>query len=94
MEVIKMKNQEINITEVKTDGVVIEEKMTYEKNVGQLKDEIRDLEYRKQSILHSMLQMKKEYKSFEERQNRLNEIIAEIEAEERPQTIDDIFENL
>ena len=94
MEVTKMKNQEINVTEIKTDGVVIEEKMIYKKNVGQLKDEIRDLEYRKQSILHSMLQMKKEYQSYDDRQNRLNEIIAEIEAEEKPQTVDDIFADL
>lgn len=89
-----MKNQEINVTEVKADGVVIEEKTTYEKNVGQLKDEIRDLEYRKESTLNSMLRLKTEYKTFEDRQKRLEEIIAEIEAEEKPQTVDDIFGDL
>lgn len=90
-----MEKQEIKVTELKENGAVIEEKMTYEKNLDQLKNEVRDLEYRKQSLYEQMLQMRKTYKSFEEKQRALKDVIAKLEPKkEAPGTVDDIFENL
>lgn len=90
-----METQEIKVTELKENGAVIEERMTYEKSLDQLKNEVRDLEYRKQSLYEQMLQMRKTYKSFEEKQKALKDVIAKLEPKnEAPGTVDDIFENL
>lgn len=90
-----MEKQEIKVTELKENAAVIEERMTYEKSLDQLKNEVRDLEYRKQSLYEQMLQMRKTYKSFEEKQKALKDVIAKLEPKnEAPGTVDDIFENL
>ena len=90
-----MEKQEIKITELKENGAVIEETMTYEKNIDQLKNEVRDLEYRKKSLYDQMLAMRKTYKGYEEKQKALKDVIAKLEPKtETPGTIDDIFENL
>ena len=90
-----MEKQEIKITELKENGAVIEETMTYEKNIDQLKNEVRDLEYRKQSLYEQMLQMRKTYKGYEEKQKALKDVIAKLEPRtDAPGTVDDIFENL
>lgn len=44
-----METQEIKVTELKENGAVIEERMTYEKSLDQLKNEVRDLEL---SLIH------------------------------------------
>ncbi|WP_308533296.1 hypothetical protein [uncultured Peptoniphilus sp.] len=90
-----METQEIKVTELKENGAVIEERMTYEKSLDQLKNEVRDLEYRKQSLYEQMLQMRKTYKSFEEKQKALKDVIAKLEPKnDAPGTVDDIFESL
>lgn len=90
-----MEKQEIKVTELKENGAVIEETMTYEKNIDQLKNEVRDLEYRKQSLYEQMLQMRKTYKGYEEKQKALKDVIAKLEPKNSaPGTVDDIFENL
>ena len=90
-----METQEIKVTELKENGAVIEERMTYEKNLDQLKNEVRDLEYRKQSLYEQMLQMRKTYKGYEEKQKALKDVIAKLEPRtDVPGTVDDIFENL
>ena len=90
-----METQEIKVTELKENGAVIEEKMTYEKSLDQLKNEVRNLEYRKQSLYEQMLQMRKTYKSFEEKQKALKDVIAKLEPKtETPGTVDDILESL
>lgn len=90
-----MEKQEIKITELKENGAVIEETMTYEKNLDQLKNEVRDLEYRKQSLYEQMIAMRKTYKSYEEKQKALKDVIAKLEPKnDAPGTVDDIFENL
>ena len=90
-----MEKQEIKITELKENGAVIEETMTYEKNIDQLKNEVRDLEYRKQSIYEQMVAMRKMYRGYEEKQKTLKDVIARLEPKnDAPGTVDDIFENL
>lgn len=90
-----METQKIKVTELKENGAVIEERMTYEKNLDQLKNEVRDLEYRKQSLYEQMLQMRKTYKGYEEKQKALKDVIAKLEPRtDVPGTVDDIFENL
>lgn len=90
-----MEKQEIKVTELKENGAVIEETMTYEKNIDQLKNEVRDLEYRKKSLYEQMLQMRKTYKGYEEKQKALKDVIAKLEPKaDAPGTVDDIFENL
>lgn len=90
-----MEKQEIKITEIKENAAVIEEKMVYEKNLEQLKNEVRDLEYRKKSLYDQMLDMRKIYKSYEEKQKTLKDVIAKLEPkEEVPGTVDDIVNNL
>lgn len=90
-----MEKQEIKITELKENGAVIEEKMTYEKNLDQLKNEVRDLEYRKKSLYDQMLEIRKMYKGYEEKQKALKDVIAKLEPKtDAPGTVDDIFENL
>lgn len=59
-----MEKQEIKVTELKENGAVIEEKIVYEKSVDQLKNEVRDLEYRKKSLYDQMIAMRKTYKSY------------------------------
>lgn len=90
-----MEKQEIKVTELKENGAVIEETMTYEKSVDQLKNEVRDLEYRKQSLYEQMVAMRKTYKGYEEKQKALKDVIAKLEPKtDAPGTVDDIFENL
>ena len=90
-----MEKQEIKITELKENGAVIEETTTYEKNIDQLKNEVRDLEYRKQSLYEQMIAMRKTYKAYEEKQKALKDVIAKLEPKsDAPGTVDDIFENL
>ena len=90
-----MEKQEIKVTELKENGAVIEETMIYEKNIDQLKNEVRDLEYRKQSLYEQMLQMRKTYKGYEEKQKALKDVIAKLEPKnDAPGSVDDIFENL
>lgn len=90
-----MEKQEIKITELKENGAVIEETMTYEKNIDQLKNEVRDLEYRKQSLYEQMIVMRKTYKSYEEKQKALKDVIAKLEPKtDASGTVDDIFESL
>lgn len=90
-----MEKQEITVTELKENGAVIEETMTYEKSIDQLKNEVRDLEYRKKSLYDQMIAMRKTYKSYEEKQKALKDVIAKLEpVNAAPGTVDDIFENL
>lgn len=90
-----MEKQEIKVTELKENGAVIEEKIVYEKSVDQLKNEVRDLEYRKQSLYEQMMAMRKMYKGYEEKQKALKDVIAKLEPKtETPGNVDDIFENL
>lgn len=90
-----MEKQEIKVTELKENAAVIEERMTYEKSLDQLKNEVRDLEYRKQSLYEQMLQMRKTYKSFEEKQKALKDVIVKLEPKsDAPGTVDDILESL
>lgn len=90
-----MEKQEITVTELKENGAVIEEKIVYEKSVDQLKNEVRDLEYRKKSLYDQMIAMRKTYKSYEEKQKALKDVIAKLEPKtDAPGTVDDIFENL
>ncbi len=90
-----MEKQEIKVTELKENGAVIEETMTYEKSVDQLKNEVRDLEYRKQSLYEQMVAMRKTYKGYEEKQKALKDVIAKLEPKtDAPGTVDDIFEKL
>ena len=90
-----MEKQEIKVTELKENGAVIEETMTYEKSVDQLKNEVRDLEYRKQSLYEQMVAMRKMYKGDEEKQKTLKDVIAKLEPKNDAQgTVDDIFANL
>lgn len=90
-----MEKQEIKVTELKENGAVIEEKIVYEKNVDQLKNEVRDLEYRKKSLYDQMIAMRKTYKSYEEKQKALKDVIAKLEPKtDALGTVDDIFENL
>lgn len=90
-----METQEIKVTELKENGAVIEERMTYEKSLLQLKNEVRDLEYRKQSLYEQMIEMRKTYKAYEEKQKALKDVIAKLEPKnEASGTVDDIFENL
>ena len=90
-----MEKQEIKVTELKENGAVIEETMTYEKSVDQLKNEVRDLEYRKQSLYEQMVAMRKMYKGYEEKQKTLKDVIAKLEPKNDAQgTVDDIFANL
>ena len=90
-----MEKQEITVTELKENGAVIEEKIVYEKNVDQLKNEVRDLEYRKKSLYEQMIAMRKMYKGYEEKQKALKDVIAKLEPKnDAPGTVDDIFENL
>lgn len=90
-----MEKQEITVTELKENAAVIEEKIVYEKSVDQLKNEVRDLEYRKKSLYDQMIEMRKTYKAYEEKQKALKDVIAKLEPKtETPGTVDDIFENL
>lgn len=90
-----MEKQEIKVTELKENAAVIEEKIVYEKSVDQLKNEVRDLEYRKKSLYDQMIEMRKTYKAYEEKQKALKDVIAKLEPKtEIPGTVDDIFENL
>lgn len=90
-----MEKQEIKVTELKENAAVIEEKIVYEKSVDQLKNEVRDLEYRKKSLYDQMIEMRKTYKAYEEKQKALKDVIAKLEPKtETPGTVDDIFENL
>lgn len=90
-----MEKQEIKVTELKENGAVIEETMTYEKSIDQLKNEVRDLEYRKKSLYDQMIAMRKTYKAYEEKQKALKDVIAKLEpVNAAPGTVDDIFENL
>lgn len=90
-----MEKQEITVTELKENGAVIEEKIVYEKSVDQLKNEVRDLEYRKKSLYDQMVAMRKTYKGYEEKQKALKDVIAKLEPnKEAPGTVDEIFENL
>lgn len=90
-----MEKQEIKVTELKENGAVIEETMTYEKNIDQLKNEVKDLEYRKQSLYEQMIAMRKMYKGYEEKQKALKDVIAKLEPKSNvPGTVDDIFESL
>jgi exonuclease VII small subunit len=90
-----MEKQEIKVTELKENGAVIEETMTYEKSIDQLKNEVRDLEYRKKSLYDQMIAMRRTYKSYEEKQKALKDVITKLEpVNAAPGTVDDIFENL
>lgn len=90
-----MEKQEIKVTELKENAAVIEETMTYEKSIDQLKNEVRDLEYRKKSLYDQMIAMRKTYKGYEEKQKALKDVIAKLEPKkEAPGTVDEIFENL
>ncbi|MDU5466398.1 MAG: hypothetical protein E6084_00830 [Peptoniphilus harei] len=90
-----MEKQEITVTELKENAAVIEEKIVYEKSVDQLKNEVKDLEYRKKSLYDQMIEMRKTYKAYEEKQKALKDVIAKLEPKtETPGTVDDIFENL
>ena len=90
-----MEKQEIKVTELKENGAVIEETMTYEKSIDQLKNEARDLEYRKKSLYDQMIAMRKTYKAYEEKQKALKDVIAKLEpVNAAPGTVDDTLENL
>lgn len=90
-----MEKQEIKVTELKEDAAIIEEKMTYEKNLEQLKNEVQDLEYRKQNVYSQIVQMSDIYKGYVKKQEALKKIIAQLEpTEEKPKTVEDIVNSL
>lgn len=83
-----MEKQEINITSINKDTAVIEEKTTYEKNVQDLRNELANIDFRKQSIIEEMKRLKKQYEAEVSREKTIQDAIKQLSGEEN---IDDLM---
>lgn len=83
-----MEKQEINITSINKDTAVIEEKMTYERNVKDLKNELANIDFRKQSIIEEMKRLKRQYEAEVSKEKTITDAIKQLGGEEN---IDDLM---
>lgn len=77
-----MEKQEINITSINKDTAVIEEKMTYERNIKDLKNELANIDFRKQSIIEEMKRLKRQYEAEVSKEKTIQDAIKQLGGEE------------
>lgn len=83
-----MEKQEIKVTSINKNTAVIEEKTTYEKNVQDLRNELANIDFRKQSIIEEMKRLKRQYEAEVSKEETITDAIKQLGGEEN---IDDLM---